>query len=89
MDVYKFMRENLEFDTSDYPDNNWYDIPRVNQKVPGLMINEANGKIIAKLVGLRSKLYSVLFKGMKSCVVKKTIEFEDYEKRIQLCAGSS
>ena len=90
VDVYKFMKDNLEeFDTSDYPVDNQYDIPRVNQKVPGLMKDEANGKIIAKFVGLRSKLYSILFddestikkaKGVKSCVVKKTIEFEDYEK---------
>ncbi|XP_031785148.1 uncharacterized protein LOC116417229 [Nasonia vitripennis] len=93
VDMYKIMKEDLhKFDTSDYKENNQFGIPRVNKKVPGLMKDECNGKIMTEFIGLRSKMYSILIdgsetvkkaKGIKSSVVKKTITFEDYRKCLE------
>lgn len=78
---------NTHFDTSDYPEDNAYNIPLVNKKLPGLMKDEANGKIITHFVGLRAKMYSFKVqngkitkksKGVKSCVVKNKLTFDDY-----------
>lgn len=91
-DIYETMKENLErFDTSDYPLNNIYDMPRVNKKVIGLMKNENNGKIMTEFAGLRAKLYSYKVsnsvhnddkiykkaKGVKGSVLKD-INFDNY-----------
>ena len=84
------MRRNIhEFDTSDYPETNPFNMPRVNKKIVGLMKDGCNGEIMLEFVGLWSKMYSVKVqnqkpikkaKGVKSSVVKATICFEDYIK---------
>lgn len=75
------------FDTSDYAQNNQFNIPLVNKKVPGLFKDELNGEILTEFVGLRSKMYSVKAdriekmkkaKGVKKYVLKKSIKFEDF-----------
>lgn len=80
-------RDHKEFDTSDYVKNNPYEIERLNKKKVGLMKDECNGKVMIEFVGLRSKMYSVNIqddklikkaKGVKTSVVKTTIELEDY-----------
>ena len=59
-----------------------------NKKVIGLMKDELGGKIMKEFIGLRPKMYSYRVeesepkkcKGIKKCVVKKTISFEDYKR---------
>lgn len=91
-DFYADMRDDiLKYDTSDYAENNVYNMPRVNKKVLGVMKDENNGNCMTEFVGLRSKMYSVRVnhpdaskrtikkaKGVKNYVLKKSIEFEDY-----------
>ena len=77
------------FDTSNFDKNHPSGIQGKNKKVPGMMKDEAGGKIIEEFVGLRSKLYSYKMfegkeekkcKGIKKTVVKKQISFEDYKE---------
>jgi len=89
-DIYKRIKANLQFfDTSDFAENNPYGIPRVNKKVVGLMKDECSGEPMTEFVGLRSKMYSVRVngedrlkkcKGVKSSVVQRTIQFDDYKR---------
>ena len=60
----------------------------LNKKVIGLMKDDLGGKIMTEFVALRPKLYSYKVldgsedkkcKGIKKCVVKKTLTFEDYK----------
>ena len=60
----------------------------LNKKVIGLMKDELGGKIMTEFEALRPKLYSYKkldgsedkkCKGIKKCIVKKTLAFEDYK----------
>ena len=60
----------------------------MNKKVIGMMKDELGGTIMTEFAVLRSKLYSFRkldggedkkCKGIKKCVVKKTLSFEDYK----------
>ena len=87
-DFYKDIAEDVKdrFDTSGYnPDR---PLPvGLNKKVIGLMKDELGGEIMTEFVTLRPKMYayktrsseSKKCKGIKKCVVKKTISFEDYK----------
>ena len=75
------------FDTSNFDKNHSSGIQGKNKKVPGMMKDEAGGKIIEGFVGLRAKLYSYKMfegkgekkcKGIKKAVIKKHISFDDY-----------
>ena len=75
------------FDTSGYCPNRPLPVG-LNKKVIGLMKDELGGKIMTEFVALRPKLYSKYkldgsedkkCKGIKKCVVKKTLTFEDYK----------
>ena len=89
-DVYAFMKKDIDrFDTSDYPENNVYGMPCKNKKVLGLMKDECVGRLIAEMAGSRAKAYGIRMddgeelkkaKGVRQCVVKKTITFDDYVK---------
>lgn len=48
-----------KYDTSDYPMDNVFEMPRMNEKVPGLFKDEMASHIITEFVGLRSKMYSI------------------------------
>lgn len=63
-------------DTSDYPPDKRFNIPIVNEKVPGLTKDEANALIIFRCLDLRSKLYTFQMERRK-CVTKSK-GFEDY-----------
>ncbi|KYQ47079.1 hypothetical protein ALC60_13906 [Trachymyrmex zeteki] len=88
--VYENIKRDIaRFDTSDYPEGNAYDIPRVNTKIHGLMKDENNGAIMTEFVGLRAKMYAFRvigrsdtkrIKGVKKNVVAKTITFDDYTR---------
>ena len=87
-DFYKDIADDIEsrFDTSGYiPDR---PLPvGLNKKVIGLMKDELGGEIMAEFITLRPKMYfykvgnseSKKCKGIKKCVVRKTISFEDYK----------
>ena len=66
VDMYSVMRRDIhEFDTSDYPETNPFNMPRANKKIVGLMKDECNGEMILEFVGLRSKMYSVKVQNQK------------------------
>jgi hypothetical protein len=88
-DFYEYIRHDARdyFDTSDFPENNIYNIPHVNKKVLGMMKDENNGRIMTEFVGLRSKMYSIRvegqdkvkkLKGVKKHIIKNQITFDDY-----------
>ena len=74
------------FDTSSYCDR---PLPiEMNKKVIGLMKDELGGAIMTEFIALRPKLYSFRkldgvenkkCKGIKKCMVKKTLSFDDYK----------
>ena len=87
-DFYKDIAEDVEarFDTSGYKDR---PLPvGKNKKVIGLMKDELGGEMMKEFVSLRPKMYSYRVgntepkkcKGIKKCVVKKTITFDDYKE---------
>ena len=87
-DFYKDIAEDVEsrFDTSGYVNDRPLPIGK-NKKVIGLMKDELGGEIMKEFVSLRPKMYSYRVgnvepkkcKGIKKCVVKKTITFDDYK----------
>ena len=62
-DFYDDIRNDVPtmYDTSAYPADHPAGLPRVNEKVIGLMKDEAGGRQIEEFVGLRSKLYAFKF----------------------------
>ncbi|XP_071642938.1 uncharacterized protein [Temnothorax longispinosus] len=85
-DAYEDMKRDIaRFDTSGYPEDNAYRMPRVNKKIPDL--DENDGAVMTEFVGLRSKMYALRvegksdtkkIKGIKRNVVARTITFDDY-----------
>ena len=76
-----------KFDTSGYCKDRPLPIGK-NKKVIGLMKDELGGVIITEFIALRPKIYSFRkldgtedkkCKGIKKCMVKKTLTFEDYK----------
>ena len=75
------------FDTSGYCPNRPLPIG-LNKKVIGLMKDELGGAIMTEFVALKPKVYSYKkldgsedkkCEGIKKCIVKKTLTFEDYK----------
>ena len=87
-DFYKDIADDVEarFNTSGYVPNRPLPVG-LNKKVIGLMKDELGGKIMGEFVSLRPKMYSYKVgnsepkkcKGIKKCVVKKMISFNDYK----------
>ena len=87
-DFYKDIAGDVEtrFNTSGYCDR---PLPiGKNKKVIGLMKDELGGEVMKEFISLHPKMYSYRVgssepkkcKGIKKCVVKKTITFEDYKR---------
>ena len=87
-DFYMDIADNVEsrFDTSGYVSDKPLPVGR-NKKVIGLMKDEIGGGIMREFVALRPKMYVYKVgdsehkrcKGIKKCMVRKTISFEDYK----------
>ena len=87
-DFYKDIADDVptRFDTFGYLLNRPLPIG-LNKKVIGLMKGELGGEIMEEFVILRPKMYSYRTSskeskkctGIKKCVVRKTIGFEDYK----------
>ena len=87
-DFYKDIADDVtaRFNTSGYNPDRPFPVG-LNKKVIGLMKDELGGGIMSEFVTLRLKMYaykvggseSKKCKGIKKCVVKKTISFEDYK----------
>ena len=88
-DFYKDIAEDVEarFNTSGYILDRPLPIGK-NKKVIGLMKDELGDKIMKEFISLRPKMYSYRVeesepkkcKGIKKCIVKKTISFQDYKR---------
>ena len=88
-DFYADIAEDVEsrFDTSGYVPDRPLPVGK-NKKVIGLMKDELGGKIMKEFISLRPKMYSYRVeelepkkcKGIKKCIVNKTISFEDYKR---------
>ena len=86
---YKDIADDVEarFDTSGYVLDRPLPVG-TNKKVIGLMKDEVGGEIMKEFVSLRPKMYSYRAgssepkkcKGIKKCVVKRTISFDDYKR---------
>ena len=83
------------FDTSGSCSNHPLPI-ELNKKVIGLMKDQLGGAIMSEFAALRSKLYSFRkidgsedkkCKGIRKCVVKKTLSFEDYKNCLSANSG--
>ena len=88
-DFYADIADDVEerFDTSGYCLNRPLPVG-MNKKVIGPMKDELGGATMTEFVALRPKLYSYRkldgtynkkCKGIKKCVIKKTLTFEDYK----------
>ena len=92
IDYYKDIADDVEtrFDTSGYSKDDARPLSiGKNKKVIGLMKDELGGKIMTEFIALRAKLYAYKTldlredkrcKGIKKCVVQKSITFDDDKK---------
>ena len=68
--IYKDMLDDSDhFDTSDYPKEHFLH-STTNKKVLGKMKDETAGVAISEFVGLRSKMYSILYNGQEKKTAK-------------------
>lgn len=79
-DFYSIIRRDNDkyFDTSDYPEQNRYNITKKNKKKLGYLKDEANGQILKEFVGLKSKMYSIKFYSDECC---KDIDYQVVKKK--------
>ena len=91
-DFYEDIAKDVEtrFDTSGYSKKDARPLPTgLNKKIIGLMKDELGGKIMTEFLTLRPKLYAYRTldgeedkrrKGIRKCVMKKELGFDDYKK---------
>ena len=85
------------FDTGSYVNDRPLPIGK-NRKVIGKMKDDLGGKIMTEFIALRPKSYAHKYnfkkekvgkkcKGIKKCVIKKTLKFNDYVKCLHSCTN--
>ena len=90
-DFYSDISPDIEsrFDTSSYPNDRSRPLPiGKNKKAIGLMKDKLAGEIMKEFVSLRQKMYGYSVgnsepkkcKGIKKCIVKRTLSFDDYKR---------
>ena len=73
-DIYRDMQEDADlFDTSEYPPDHFL-YSMQNKKVLGKMKDETHSLPIFEFIGLRPKMYSLLFNNQKNQIVEKKTE---------------
>lgn len=89
VDPYQIIKQNIcFFDTSNFTENNIFDIPLQNRKVGGLLNVESGAKIIKSFTYLRPKCYAIEYfndefapkrraKGVSNLVINK-LGYQDY-----------
>ena len=94
-DFYQDLKTHINyFDTSNFEENNIYDIPNANMKKPGYFKDEMGGEVISEFVGLRAKLYCISSqkssikkaKGIKKCVTNN-LTLEKYKRALRRDKG--
>jgi hypothetical protein len=92
--IYEIVKRDANeiFDTSNFKQDNKYDIPLVNCRINGKMKDECQGRIIAEFIGIRAKVYTIKIedsetikkhKGIGRTAVRR-LEFEDYKNALLL-----
>ena len=90
-DLYEDMGDDIPttYDTSNYPDDHPAKLPKMNEKVIGMMKDELKGKIADEFDGTGAKSYAYSIhgddikkkcKGIKKSVVKKELTIDDYRE---------
>ena len=98
-DSYKDISSDVKarFDMSGYSQNHPLPIG-VNKKVIEFMKDELGGRVMTEFVALSAKLYMYRTpsggedkkcKGVKKCMVKKTLDFDDYKHCLFINMGQS
>lgn len=97
-DIYDVMRKNPSFfDTSNFSENNQFNLPIVNKQKLGVMKCEYGENIMTDFVALSPKQYAIRFgrvekkkcKGVKKSIIQKQIKFDDYVECLEnLCTLS-
>ena len=83
-DFYNDIKDDIQkwFDTSNFADNNVFNIPKVNEKVLGTFKIETGSKVIKEFVGIRAKMYAFDVENDKCIIREKGVPYHKQENSI-------